>query len=102
MSLSHKKLYAVAMIVIYSVYIMTALGISILAPQYVDRLHSTVKAYVMVFLLWRFRPSFGSDRTATFNDFDRRVAFHAGTMMLLVSPIFHSVIDRVSQTVNLL
>jgi hypothetical protein len=83
-SYSHKQLFELAVYISYAVYATTIIGISFLAPNYVEMVRTFIHAYVACFLLWRFRPPFlGGAETGMFGAFDRKIAFHAGMAMLL-------------------
>jgi len=72
----------------YIVYIAAMVGITILAPDYIETLEMGIKAYVGAFLLWRFRPPFiGGTANGQFTDHDRKVAFHAGVAVLVTSGV---------------
>ena len=83
-SYSHKQLFDTAVYVSYAVYATTIIGVSFLAPKYVELVRTFIHVYVALFLLWRFRPPFlGGAEMGTFGAFDRKIAFHAGVTMLL-------------------
>ena len=63
----------------------TYLGIGNWNPQYLDTVNSYVNLYICVSLLIRFNMF----RKSTFNSLDRRIAFHAG-MLLLSSTILNT------------
>ena len=72
----------------YAVYATTIIGISFLAPNYVEMVRTFIHIYVALFLLWRFRPPIiGGPMTGVFGAFDRKVAFHAGAAMLMSSAV---------------
>jgi len=83
-SYSHKQLFDGAVYVSYAVYATTIIGISFLAPKYVEMVRTFIHVYVALFLLWRFRPPFlGGADVGTFGSFDRKIAFHAGVAMVM-------------------
>ena len=83
-SYSHKQLFDGAVYVSYTVYATAIIGISFLAPKYVEMLRTFIHVYVALFLLWRFRPPFlGGADTGAFGAFDRKIAFHAGVAMVM-------------------
>lgn len=87
-SSSHKRLFDTAVYILYAVYASTIIGVSFLAPNYVDTVRTFIHVYVAMFLLWRFRPPFfGGDVTGVFGTFDRKIAFHAGVTMLMSSAV---------------
>jgi hypothetical protein len=64
-------------------YILIALGLSATAPQYLDYLHSFVKIYVSLFLIYRFNPF----RRIKLTNLDTRIAFSAGIFLLATTAI---------------
>lgn len=85
-SSSHKRLFDTAVYISYAIYATTIIGISFIAPNYVDIVRTFIHVYVAMFLLWRFRPPyFGGSVTGVFGSFDRKIAFHAGVAMLMSS-----------------
>jgi hypothetical protein len=74
----------------YFFYILLALGIYFISPQYIDTLHNIVKLYVCFFLIYRFNPW----RVTKCNHLDKRVAFSAG-FFLLSTTIFENILTYV-------
>jgi hypothetical protein len=86
MKFHHTTVFEMAVVVSYVVYIGTILGISVLAPEYIDMVRDFIHIYVAIFLLWRFRPPFlGGEKIGVFGSFDRSIAFHAGIAMILAA-----------------
>ena len=69
-------------IVIYFTYfliIISSLGLSESAPQYLHTLDYYIRVYICLFLVWRFNPL----RTSfEFTNLDRKIAFSAGAFIL--------------------
>ena len=59
-------------------YIVIALGLSANAPQYLDELHSIIKIYISLFLIYRFNPF----RRVKYTGLDVKIAFSAGLFLL--------------------
>ena len=59
-------------------YIAIALGLSTLAPEYLDYLQKYLKIYISCFLIYRFNMF----RTVQFTDLDRKIAFDAGVLLI--------------------
>jgi hypothetical protein len=72
------KVFTIVIYIIWSLYIIIALGLSANAPEYLDELQSYVKIYVSLFLLWRFNPF----RHVQFTRLDAKIAFSAGLLLL--------------------
>ena len=73
------KIYDNVIYFTYFLMIVSALGMSEYAPNYVSDLNNIVKIYVCLFLIWRFNPL---RKQARFHDLDRRIAFSAGIFIL--------------------
>lgn len=72
------KAYDIVTYVTWLLYIAIALGLSAKAPQYLDDLHSFIKIYISLFLIYRFNPF----RRVKFTGLDARIAFSAGLFLL--------------------
>ena len=59
-------------------YIVIALGLSANAPQYLYELHSIIKIYISLFLIYRFNPF----RRVKYTGLDVKIAFSAGLFLL--------------------
>lgn len=72
------KAYNIIIYVTWVLYIVIALGLSANAPQYLGLLHSFIKLYVSLFLVYRFNPL----RRVKFTMFDSKIVFSAGLFLL--------------------
>lgn len=73
--------------VIYTTYILlilSALGVSQFAPQYLNSIDYFVRIYICLFLIWRFNPLRSSYQ---FTDLDRKIAFSAGLFILTTTAL---------------
>lgn len=70
--------YDIVMYITWILYIVIALGLSANAPQYLDELHSFIKLYISLFLIYRFNPF----RRVKFTSLDAKIAFSAGLFLL--------------------
>jgi len=68
-----------AIIITYILYILLALGVYFVKPQYINILHDTVKVYVCLFLIYRFNPFIHNIKC---NNLDKRIAFISGFFLL--------------------
>lgn len=74
-------------IIIYLSYILifiSALGLSVEAPKYLESLDYYVRIYICLFLLWRFNPL---RSRYEFTDLDRKIAFSAGLFILTTTAL---------------
>ena len=83
------KAYDIIIILSWILYIIIALGLSANAPQYLDDLHSFVKIYISLFLIYRFNPF----RRVKFTSLDAKIAFSAGLFLLATTAIY-SIIQK--------
>lgn len=70
--------YDIVVYITWILYIVIALGLSANAPQYLDDLHSFIKMYISLFLIYRFNPF----RRVKFTGLDAKIAFSAGVFLL--------------------
>jgi len=77
------RLFDIIIYVTWILYIVVALGLSASAPQYLDDLHTFVKIYVSLFLIYRFNPF----RRVKFTGLDAKIAFSAGLFLLTTTAI---------------
>lgn len=83
------KAYNLFIIITWILYILIALGLSANAPQYLDDLHSIIKIYISLFLIYRFNPF----RRIKFTGLDAKIAFSAGVFLLGTTAI-NSIIQK--------
>lgn len=70
--------YDIVVYITWILYIVIALGLSANAPQYLGTLHSFIKLYISLFLIYRFNPF----RRVKFTGLDAKIAFSAGVFLL--------------------
>ena len=70
--------YDIVVYITWILYIVIALGLSANAPEYLDELHSFIKLYISLFLIYRFNPF----RRVKFTGLDAKIAFSAGVFLL--------------------
>jgi hypothetical protein len=68
----------------YALLFISALGISELAPKYLENLDYYVRIYVCLFLIWRFNPL---RETPEFTELDKKIAFSAGLFILTTTAL---------------
>jgi hypothetical protein len=74
-----ENLFNIVIFLSYALIILSSLGLSKLAPKYLEILDYYVRIYICLFLIWRFNPF----RTYyEFTDLDRKIAFSAGAFIL--------------------
>jgi hypothetical protein len=74
-----EKAFNITIVITYALIIITALGLSSKAPQYLKTFDYYVKIYVCLFLVWRFNPF---RKLHTFTSLDKKIAFSAGLFIL--------------------
>jgi hypothetical protein len=77
------KMFTIVIYVTWILYILIALGISFVSPQYLVTLQNIVKIYISLFLMLRFNPF----RHVKFTRLDARIAFSAGLFLFATTAI---------------
>lgn len=77
------RAYDMIIYITWILYIIVYLGLSASAPQYLDDLHSFIKLYVSLFLIYRFNPL----RRVRFTGLDAKISFSAGIFLLATTAI---------------
>lgn len=97
MNISNKKLnniqerlYDIAIYSSYMLVLVSSLGLSQLAPQYLENLDYYLRIYICIFLMWRFNPLRKID---VFTELDRKIAFTAGFLILTTTAINKYIIN---------
>jgi len=95
------KLFDIIIYISYFLIIISALGLSQTAPQYLQSLDYYVRIYICLFLMWRFNPL----RTHyEFTELDRKIAFSAGVFILTTTALneyFLYFKDKIKNTLQL-
>ena len=78
------KLFTIFIYVSYILIILSALGLSQTAPEYLKSLDYYVRIYICLFLMWRFNPLRSSYE---FTELDRKIAFSAGAFILTTTAL---------------
>ena len=95
------KLFSFLIYVSYILIILSSLGLSQSAPQYLQYLDYYVRVYICLFLMWRFNPL----RTHfEFTDLDRKIAFSAGAFILTTTALNQYLVnfkDKIKNTLEL-
>jgi hypothetical protein len=68
----------------YLLIIFSFMGISTLAPIYLNYLDYYIRIYICLFLMWRFHPFCANYE---FTDLDRKIAFSAGVFILTTTAL---------------
>jgi hypothetical protein len=70
--------YDITIYITWILYFLIAFGLSASAPQYLNTLHSFIKIYISLFLIYRFNPF----RKVKFTSLDAKIVFSAGLFLL--------------------
>ena len=86
MNLHHiqERFFNLFIIISYTLIFVSFLGLSSLAPAYLENLDYYIRIYICLFLLWRFNPF---RKEVTFTDLDRKIAFSAGLFILTTTAL---------------
>jgi hypothetical protein len=91
-----EKLFDVSIYLSYGLIILSSLGLSQLAPKYLNSLDYYIRVYICLFLIWRFNPF----RTHyEFTDLDRKIAYSAG-IFILTTTILNNYLTNIKNTVK--
>lgn len=83
----HKAQYNFFSLFIYASYgliFLSALGVSEMAPKYLDIMDYYIRIYICLFLIWRFNPLRDNYE---FTKLDRKIAFSAGLFILTTTAL---------------
>ena len=94
LDLIHEKLFTWFIRFLYVLIISTALGLSATAPMYLVTAENFLRIYICLVLIWRFNPL----RTYVFKELDRKIAFHAG-IILLTTSVLAQIIEHIKRVV---
>ena len=94
-----EKFFYLFIIISWILIILSALGISQLAPSFLKDLDYYVRIYICLFLIWRFHP-FRSHYE--FTDLDRKIAFSAGIFILTTTVLNQYLLDIINTLKNLI
>ena len=83
-------LFNIFIVSTYSLIILSFLGLSQSAEQYLQSLDYYVRIYICLFLIWRFNPFRSSYE---FTDLDRKIAFSAGAFILTTTALNQYLVD---------
>lgn len=84
--------FTVLTAIVFILYVISAIGLSRSAPEYLSPLQSIVQLYIGIFLIWRFNPFV---KKAKFSDLDRKVAYSAG-LFIISTTIVKSIVDSIT------
>ena len=98
------NLFTIIMIISYLLVVISALGLSASAPEYLKLLDYYLRIYICLFLIWRFNPfrkylPIFKEPFIRFNNLDRKIAFNAG-LFILTTSILNNYVDVIKQFVN--
>jgi hypothetical protein len=79
-----ERMFDIIIYITYILIILSALGLSQTAPQYLKYLDYYVRIYICLFLMWRFNPLRSSYE---FTELDRKIAFSAGAFILTTTAL---------------
>ena len=81
---TQEKVFNIFITVSWLLIIVSSLGLSQTAPEFLQKLDYYVRIYICIFLMWRFNPF----RTKyEFTDLDRKIAFSAGLLIFTTTAL---------------
>lgn len=90
----HEKIFTWFIRFLYVLIIATTLGLSAAAPMYLETAEKFLRIYVCLVLIWRFNPL----RSYVFKELDRKIAFHAG-IILLTTSVLSQIVEQIKRFV---
>ncbi len=88
-----EKFFNLFIVVSWILITVSLLGLSKLAPSFLEEIDYYVSIYICLFLIWRFNPF----RTNyEFTDLDRKIAFSAGLFILTTTILNKYLVDIVN------
>jgi len=84
------QFFSLFILISWILIIISGLGLSQDAPQFLEKLDYYIRIYICLFLMWRFHPF----RTHyEFTDLDRKIAFSAGLFILTTTALNEYLLD---------
>ena len=83
-----ENLFNIVIFLSYALIILSSLGLSKLAPKYLEILDYYVRIYICLFLIWRFNPF----RNVKFTSLDKKIAFNAGIFVLFATTSINQIL----------
>ncbi len=77
----------------YGLIFLSALGVSEMAPKYLDIMDYYIRIYICLFLIWRFNPL---RENYEFTKLDRKIAFSAG-LFILTTTALNQYLEKVKE-----
>jgi hypothetical protein len=78
------KFFSLFIYASYGLLFLSALGLSEMAPKYLDIMDYYIRIYICLFLMWRFNPLRDNYE---FTDLDRKITFSAGVFILTTTAL---------------
>jgi hypothetical protein len=91
------RLFTIFIYISYFLIIISSLGLSQSAPQFLKSLDYYVRIYICIFLIWRFNPL---RARYVFTDLDRKIAFSAGLFILTTTALNKYLDDFINKIKN--
>jgi hypothetical protein len=97
---AQERIFDFAIYFSYFLIVLSSLGLSSIAPIYLETLDYYIRIYICLFLIWRFNPLRKIDE---FTDLDAKIAFSAGFFILTTTALNEYLInfkDKVKTTIE--
>ena len=79
-----EKIFDTFIYLSYFLIILSFLGFSNIAPNFLEKIDYYVRIYICLFLIWRFNPMRNIDK---FTNLDRKIAFSAGMFIITTTAL---------------
>ena len=95
---THEKAYDLVIILSYILIFLSYFGKASITASYLETINNYVSMYICIFLILRFHP-FSKTK---FTNLDRKIAFHAGVLLISTTTINaykNVIINQIKQTI---
>ena len=82
--IKHEQLFHLSYVIYYIIFILSLIGVSIIAPTYLSSFTMVVKIYIAVLLIWRFNPL---KKYYNCTKYDKGIIFSSAIFLLLTTTI---------------
>lgn len=90
------KFFSLFIYASYGLLLLSALGLSEMAPKYLDIMDYYIRIYICLFLIWRFNPL---RENYEFTKLDRKIAFSAG-LFILTTTALNEYLEKLKELLN--
>ena len=82
--IKHEKIFHLSYAIYYIIYILSLIGVSVVAPTYLSSFTMIIKIYIAALLIWRFNPL---KKGYSCTKYDKEIIFSSAILLLLTTTI---------------